>query len=69
MVHVHVTGIESLLGVQNIQALKEIVESQALSYRFPFVPPYPFPTDLVIIALTNGESSLFVPVRRINFQR
>ncbi|GJJ12424.1 hypothetical protein Clacol_006666 [Clathrus columnatus] len=47
-------------GVRNIQALRGIVESQYLDYKFPFVPPHQFPTDLGLIVLTHGESSLFV---------
>lgn len=54
-------GLTPILGIENVNALREVAKLQTLPYKFPF-SQYSFPADINFIALTEGKKSLFLDV-------
>ncbi|ETW81835.1 hypothetical protein HETIRDRAFT_417895 [Heterobasidion irregulare TC 32-1] len=46
-------------GVMNVMAIQDVMESQTLSYKFPF-SQFSFPTDIQFIVLSEGKKSVFL---------
>lgn len=53
------------VGMENIQALHDIISSQVLLYKFPF-SHFSFPTNITLMTCTDGKRSLFLKVRKLD---
>lgn len=53
---------QRITGIMNLKALQDVIDSQSLSYLFPF-SQFSFPTDLGFVILAEGRKSAFFQVR------
>ena len=51
-----------MIGVTNVRAIQDVVNSQTVEYIFPFSSRFTFHTDLSMIVVSEGRKSAFFQV-------
>lgn len=51
-----------MIGVVNVQAIQDVINSQTVEYIFPFSSKFTFHTDLSMIVVSEGRKSALFQV-------
>jgi hypothetical protein len=51
-----------IVGIMNIRAIQDVMNSQTLEYIFPFSSKFRFNTDISVIVVSEGRKSTFFQV-------